>query len=169
MLSIFKTFFERTVPLFAFIFPILEINSCFASKIFQNIDNITVKVFYYRQLMPLIQLYQSNIYIFFILMVGIFIACSRGSIKLTKYVRFNIIQAILLAIVAQAITQVYYLLPVIIRETIVGSFITNIAYTGIILSVLYCAAIILFFGRYPRLPIVTDAAKLQVQRGQLDD
>ena len=102
-------------------------------------------------------------------MVGIFIGCSRGSVKLTKYVRFNIIQAILLAIVAQTITQIYYLLPVFIRETILGYFISNICYSGIILAVLYCLSIIFFLGRYPRLPIVTDAAKLQVQRGQLDD
>jgi hypothetical protein len=169
MFKILKVVFERTLPLFAFIFPILEINSCFASKIFLEVDSIPVKLFYYRHLSPLITLYQSNIYIFFILMVGIFIGCSRGSVKLTKYVRFNIIQAILLAIVAQTITQIYYLLPVFIRETILGYFISNICYSGIILAVLYCLSIIFFLGRYPRLPIVTDAAKLQVQRGQLDD
>jgi hypothetical protein len=169
MLSIFKTFIERTLPLCAFIFPFLEINSSFASKVFQNIDNVSVKVFYFRQLAPLIGLYQTNIYAFFILMVAIFIICSKGSFKLTKFVRFNIIQAILLAIVAQAINQLYYLAPLFVRETILGTFISNGCYGGISLAILYCSAIILFFGRYPRLPIVTEAAKLQVQRGNNDD
>lgn len=87
MFSILKKIFERTLPLFAFIFPLLEINSSFASKVFQNIDNISLKVFYYRQLLPLIGLYQSYIYVSFILMVAIFIVCSKGSIRLTKFVR----------------------------------------------------------------------------------
>jgi len=165
MLTIFKTLIERTLPLFAFIFPLLEINSSFAPKVFQNIDSVTLKVFYYRQLAPVIGIYQSNIYVFFILMVAIFIACSKGSFNLTKYIRFNIIQAILLAIVCQAINQIYYLSPVFVRETIIGSFISNACYGGISLSVMYCGLIILLFGGYPRLPIVTEAAKLHVQRG----
>ena len=169
MFSILKKIFERTLPLFSFIFPLLEINSSFASKVFQNIDNISLKVFYYRQLLPLIGLYQSYIYVSFILMVAIFIVCSKGSIRLTKFVRFNIIQAILLAIVSQAINQVYYLAPLFVRETILGTFISNACYSGITLAVLYCVFIIFVFGKYPRLPIVTEAAKLQVQRVYLDD
>jgi len=165
MFSILKTAVERLLTLFAFIFPFLEINSSFASKVFQNIDSVTIKVFYYRQLAPLITLYQSNIYLFFIIMVGIFIVCSKGSFRLTKFVRFNIIQAILLAIVSQAINQLYYLAPLFVRETILGTFISNACYGGITLAILYCMFIIFLFGDYPRLPIVTDAAKIQVQRG----
>ena len=98
-------------------------------------------------------------------MVGIFIVCSKGSFRLTKFVRFNIIQAILLAIVSQAINQLYYLAPLFVRETILGTFISNACYGGITLAILYCMFIIFLFGDYPRLPIVTDAAKIQVQRG----
>jgi uncharacterized membrane protein len=100
-------------------------------------------------------------------MLGIFIVCSRGTIRLTKFVRFNVIQAILLNIVCQCIGSIYGFLPIILRESTLGVLLANFFYFGTIIIMAY-SSFLIFCGRYPKIPILTEAAKLQVQRGYLD-
>ena len=100
-------------------------------------------------------------------MIWIFLICSRGSIRLTKFVRFNIIQAILLNIVCSCIGSIYAFLPIILRESTIGILLANFLYLGTVIIIVYSSFLILC-GRYPKIPILTEAAKLQVQRGYLD-
>ena len=86
---------------------------------------------------------------------------------MTKFVRFNVIQAILLNIIVTCLGIVFGYLPVIIRESVLGVMISNAIYLGIVLTMLY-SALLIFYGRYPRIPVLSEAAKLQVQRGYLD-
>ena len=167
----FKTsliqFCEKALAISSFIFPFIEISYYFGAKVFLSTDNISLKYFYVNKIAKLSSFYEANIYLIFILMVGIFIICSRGSIPLTKFVRFNIIQAILLNIICSCIGSVFSFLPIIIRESKLGILIANSLYLGIILMIIYCALLIIY-GRYPKIPVISEAAKLQVQRGYSD-
>jgi len=100
-------------------------------------------------------------------MVGIFIICSRGTLPLTRFVRYNVIQAILLNIICSCIGSIFGYFPLGIRETIIGNLIANSVYLGTIILILYASTLILF-GRYPTIPVLSEAAKLQLQRGYLD-
>ena len=86
---------------------------------------------------------------------------------MSKFVRFNIIQAILLNIVCSCIGSIYSFLPIILRESTVGILLANFLYLGTVMIMAY-SAFLIFCGRYPKIPILTEAAKLQVQRGYLD-
>ena len=96
-------------------------------------------------------------------MIGIFIGCSRGSLPLTKYARFNVIQAILLNIICSCIGSIYTFLPVVLRESVIGAIIANFLYLGLVLLILY-SSVLIFYGRYPKIPVISEAAKIQVQR-----
>ena len=54
-----------------------------------------------------------------------------------------------------------------IRESILGTFIANFVFLGTTAIILY-ASILISFGRYPSIPVLSEGARLQVQRGYLD-
>jgi len=158
---------EKFIAIFAFIFPFTEISYYFGAKVFLSTESLVLKLFYLNYVAKLASFYEANIYLVFALMVGIFITCSRGTIRLTKFVRFNIIQAILLNIVCSCIGSIYAFLPIVLRESTLGVLLANFLYLGTVLVMVYASFLILC-GRYPRIPILSEAAKLQVQRGYLD-
>ena len=100
-------------------------------------------------------------------MVAVFITCSRGTLPLNKYVRFNIIQAILLNIICSCVGACFAYMPIVIRESTIGFLLTNSIFLGMLTLIVY-SIILILYGRYPKIPVVSEAAKLQVQRGYSD-
>lgn len=161
------TILERTLAISSYSFAFVEISSCFAIKVFLNSDTKFLKYFYINYIAKITNFYIENVYFIFALMLGIFIVCSRGTIPATKYVRFNIIQAILLNIICSCISAIFPLIPVEIRESSIGLLLANFLYLGVITLILY-SSILISCGRYPKIPVLSEAARLQVQRGYLD-
>ena len=156
--------FERFISVVAFIFPFIELSYYFGAKVVLSTENFLLKVFYVNNIQKLTNFYAENVYVIFILMIGIFIGCSRGSLPLSKYARFNIIQAILVNIICSCIGSIYTFLPIVLRESIIGVTIANFLYLGLIILILY-SSVLIFYGRYPKIPVISEAAKLQVQQG----
>ena len=156
--------FERGISIVAFIFPFVEISSYFGPKVFLSTESAILRAFYVNYILKLSSFYTENTYIIFIFMVWVFITCSRGSIPLKDFVRFNIIQAILLNIICSCLGVVFTFLPVILRESIIGSIVAKFLYLGIILLIAY-SSLLIAYGKYPKIPIISEAAKIQVQRG----
>jgi len=158
---------ERFVSVLAFIFPFIELSYYFGAKVFLSTESLLLKIFYINNIQKLTAFYQDNVYVIFILMIAIFIGCSRGSLPLSKYARFNIIQAILLNIICSCLGSIYTFLPIVLRESFIGAVLANFFYLGLILLIVY-SSILIFYGRYPKIPVISEAAKLQVQRGYSD-
>ena len=97
-------------------------------------------------------------------MVWVFLVCGRGSVPLTKFLRFNVIQAILLSIICSCSGVIFTFLPIVLRESMLGVIFANFLFLGIVLLIGY-SSLLIVYGRYPRIPILSDAAKLQVQQG----
>jgi hypothetical protein len=81
-------------------------------------------------------------------------------LRLTKFLRINVVQGVLVEVFITAIGQVFVMCPPFIRNSLIGTFISNGCFFGIVLLVLYSTFLILI-GRYPRIPIVTESARLQ--------
>jgi len=156
--------FERFISVLAFIFPFIELSFYFGAKVFLSTESLLLKVFYLNNIQKLTLFYQNNVYLIFIVMIAIFMGCARGSLPLTKFARFNIIQAILLNIICSCIGSIYTFLPIVLRESVIGLVLANFLYLGLFLLIVY-SSILIFFGRYPKIPVISEAAKLQVQRG----
>lgn len=168
MKEILKTIYQRSLPILSYVFPFIEVSYYFGAKVFLNTDNIALKYFYVRNIEGLAQFYGENVYFIFAVMVAIFLICSRGTLPLTKFVRFNIIQAILLNIICSCIGAIYNLCPLVVKEGLIGILLANFCYLGVIALMIY-SCVLIIFGRYPRIPILSEAARLQVQRGYLDE
>ena len=157
-------FAERAISICAFIFPFVEVASYFGPKVFLSTESITLRSFYLNHLVKVSTFYTDNNLLIFIFMVWVFIVCSRGSVPLTKFVRFNVIQAILLNIVCSCSGVIFTFLPIVLRESMLGVIFANFLFLGIVLLIAY-SALLIAYGRFPRIPILSEAAKLQVQQG----
>ena len=155
---------ERALSISAFIFPFIEVASYFGPKVFLSTESATLRIFYLNHLVKLSSFYTDNNLLIFIFMVWVFIVCSRGSVPLTKFVRFNVIQAILLNIICSCSGVIFTFLPIVLRESMLGIIFANFLFLGIVLLIAY-SSLLIAYGRFPRIPILSEAAKLQVQQG----
>ena len=155
---------ERSIGILSYLFPFVEISSYFATKVFLNAESLQLQYLYRNYISKLVNVYQDNAYFAFALIIGIFFICSKGSLPLTKFVRFNVIQAVLLYIICSCIGQILGIYcPAFIRESTIGIVLANFVYLGVIVLILY-SSILISFGRYPRIPVISEAARIQVQR-----
>ena len=156
-------FLERSLSIAAFIFPFVEIVSYFGPKVFLSTESFALKSFYVNYIEKIARFYTGNNLLIFFFMVWVFIICSRRSSRLTKFVRFNVIQAILLNIVYACAGVVFTFLPILLRESMLGLIIANLLFFSMVLLSAYCTLVI-SSGRMPVIPVVSEAAKAQVQR-----
>jgi len=155
---------ERCLAIMAFYFPFIEVSAYFGPKVFLSTDSIALRTFYAQNLLKLSDFYANNNLLIFIFMIWVFISCSRGTFPLTKWARFNVIQAILLNIICSCLGVTFAFLPTVIRESIFGVLFANFIYIGIVLLMAY-SWLLIIYGKYPKIPIISEAAKLQVQQG----
>ena len=155
---------ERAISISAFIFPFVEVTSYFGPKVFLSTESINLRSLYLNHLAKLTSFYTANNLLIFIFMVWVFIVCSRGSLPLTKFVRFNIIQAVLLSIICSCCGVIFTFLPIILRESMFGVICANFLFLGIVLIIAY-SSLLIAYGRFPKIPVISEAAKLQVQQG----
>lgn len=162
--SLLPQIFERCLAIMAFYFPFIEVSAYFGPKVFLSTDSVPLRTFYAQHLLKLSNFYAENNLLIFIFMIWVFISCSRGTFPLSKFARFNIIQAILLNIICSCLGVTFAFLPVTLRESFLGVLFANFLYLGIILLMAY-SSLLIIYGRYPSIPVISEAAKLQVQRG----
>jgi hypothetical protein len=158
-----KKLVERGLSIAAFIFPLVEITSYFGPKVFLSSGSVSLRGFYLSHLMKVANFYANNNILFFVFMVWIFIVCSRGSLPLTRFLRFNVVQAILLSVICSCFGIIFTFFPIVLRESMIGLIIANFLFLGIMLLVTY-SSLLITYGRYPTIPILSDAAKMQVQQ-----
>jgi len=154
---------DKCLSILGFFFPFLEVTTYFGQKVFLSTDNLFLRNLYISNLSKFTAFYTQNVYVIFIFMVGVFLVCSRGTLPLSKYVRFNIIQSILINIIYSCIGSIYTYLPIVLRESYIGVVLANFLYLGFILIVAY-SMILIFYYRYPTIPVISEAAKLQIQQ-----
>lgn len=160
-----NTICQRVISLIGLVFPFLELHVVLGPKVLCGTENAAYNTFFRNHLIgPIAQLYSSqlNHMISFIIMIIIFDVCVRKTLPLTLFSRFNIIQGILLDIICSFLGLTYSQLTFLARESTFGDLISSSAYFTILGFILYSALMILF-ERYPRIPIISEGARLNVQ------
>ena len=163
MRKLITTVCERTVAIIAFYFPFIEVICYFGPKVFLSTDSLMLRTFYSNNIIKLANFYTENNLLIFIVMIWLFIGCSRGTFPVTKFLRFNIIQAILLNIICTCLGVVFNFLPIFLKESVIGVVFSNFLFLGMVMLVGY-STLLIAYGRYPVIPVVSEAAKMQVQR-----
>ena len=159
-------FGERITSLVGFIFPFCQANAYFGQQVLCTTENARFNIFFKTHLItPLTVFYSSqwNYLIIFAFMVALFDICVRKRLPLTLFTRFNIIQSILLEIISTLLAQAYGQTSYLFRVSTFGEMYCNGAYFGTMVAILYCVLMILN-GRYARIPVISEGARLNIQR-----
>lgn len=158
-----KVLFERGLSIATYIFPFSEVTVYFSSRVCYDSNDLGLKIIYAYYLDPLILFYVKYVYLIFIAMVGLFFICSRDIVPLPKFLRFNILQAILLDIVCACIGQIYMVLPTSFRLSVFGLIFSKFIFLGTIYWIGY-SIFLISLGRFPILPIISRAANIHLRR-----
>ena len=153
---------ERGVSMLSLLYPFLEVNMYFGAKVFMATENMDLKTFWVYNLLPLVKFYESNIYLFFAIMIIAFLGSVRNTWNTSRYVRFNIIQGILLEVLITCFSQIFLVTPVFLRESLAGICIAQAIYIATHVAILYCIVHIIY-GKYPIMPVLTEGARLNIQ------
>jgi hypothetical protein len=159
---------DKILSMLAYVLPMIETLYFFGDRVFLYSGDLTLKLFYFKYLSGAILFYQSHIYIGFGVTLAVFQLCARNSIPmakgrlgLSKFLRLNVLQAVLTQVLVTCSGQVFILSPGWVRFTILGTFISNAIMIGVSGLVLY-AIFLISIGRYPLIPIITASARLQI-------
>tara|TARA_B100000683_G_scaffold241560_1_gene249649 strand:+ start:14690 stop:15202 length:513 start_codon:yes stop_codon:yes gene_type:complete len=157
---------ERITSLIGFVFPFCQANAFFGQQVLCTTENATFNTFFKTHLVnPLMVFYSSpwNYLIIFVFMIALFDICVRKRLPLNLFTRFNIIQAILLEVLCTFLAQAYGQTSFVFKTSAIGELFCNAAYFGIMAAILYCVLMILN-GRYARIPVISEGARLNIQR-----
>ena len=162
-----KSASERCFAITIYLFPVLEMLSYVGRRIFTSSQSLKIRILYHSHILQLTNVYSKYLYVIFAFIVILFFLTSRGRLPFDKYLRFNIVQAILLSIVCSCFGTVYTLLPIWLRNTHLIGAVATTSFAFIVGAAFY-SIILVIFGRYPRIPVISRAARMQVQRSYLD-
>jgi hypothetical protein len=170
--SLVRKVLERSVSILAYIFPFVEISSTLALKVFLSADSQFLRYVYFTFVTPVTDFYRGNAYLCFAGMLAMFTVCATGKvpftnrkrkIPFTNYVRFNVVQAVLIQVVASCFSVLYADIPMAVQESTIGLVLATGSYFYI-LSLISSSIIVIMFGRWPTIPVISEAAKMQIQR-----
>merc|ERR1719316_753996 len=168
------TLLEKVLCICGFLFPLMELCQYLSGRVLLSTGSPLMRRLQQRYLSKLGLILQRAPYPYFGVMVVLFITLSKGWEKkmtffgktyttgLSKSLRFNMCQAVLMSIVIQCFTSVWMQMPFVIREAAVGQALCNAFFWGWAFTMGYCVFFILL-GRYPFIPVLSEAARLHVQ------
>ena len=142
-------------------FPLLNVSCYFGPHFYMKQGNPGAIVFYRKYIFPIAEIYHGNIYLIFAITMVAFIVCARGTVRLTKFARQCIIQAILLEIMCTCLGQIYAYFPPILKNSYLGTLYVNLGYLGTILLILY-SCFFIAFGRLPFVPFFFFFSRLNI-------
>jgi hypothetical protein len=160
-------YMDRIISVMAYLLPLVEALYFFSARIFLYPGDENMRVFFLKYFQPVILFYTDNMYLCFILTIVAFMICVNNALpitgtklRLTKFLRINVVQGILVEVFITAIGQVFVMCPSFIKNSVIGTFISSGCFFAIVGLVLY-SAFLITIGRYTRIPIITESARLQ--------
>ena len=141
-----------------YLLPFLEISK-------QNVSLVRefepLNYFYRSFITEYFTFYFNNPLFEFALFFFLFIFCVRKVLPINNFVRFNIMQSILIFLLASLLNVFFISLPVSLRNSFLGEIVGNVFFILIFCSILYPIFQVLR-GRYASIPFVSEAVRLHL-------
>jgi hypothetical protein len=159
---------QRVLSNMVAIFPFLELCMTFSTQLVKE-DYGTFHIFYITYIYPLVMSYHNYNFIWFGIMLGIFQVAIESRIDVPHFVRYNFIQYATLSVAFTLSSLIYnYTWLSSIENTILGIFIVRTWFLFGAGVILYCF-IMVIFGKYPTIPIISEATVFNIQRSKPRD
>ena len=142
--------------------PLLEGSMNFGMRVISEYPQ-HIFFFYNKYILPLLEVYIAYpilAFVVFFLLYYLFIKLDRP-IQISNFVRFHILQAILLFLINSVLGASYKSLPIEFRNSLVGLAVTNVLFLFTVSTIFY-SVIKSIEGKYPKIPIISEAVKMHI-------
>nr|YP_009395722.1 hypothetical protein [Herposiphonia versicolor]ARW64702.1 hypothetical protein [Herposiphonia versicolor] len=156
------TFLDRLVSILPYGLPLLEGLQNFGQQILPDYP-FSLMTIYKKTLMPLVVFYVTHPALAFILFFVLyyFFVRSKSPIPNRPFVRFNVLQAILLFLINSLLGSAFRALPIEFRVSLYGLILCNTLFWFVLSTIAY-SIIKSVEGRYAKIPVISQAVRIQI-------
>ena len=156
------TVVDRLGSIFPYCLPLLEGLQNFGHQILPDYP-FSIMSIYKRTLMPFVLFYVTNPAIGFIafFVFYYFFVRAKGPISNRPFIRFNVLQSILLFLMNSLLGAIFRALPIEFRMSLYGLMLCNTLFWFVLATIFYSIFKALK-GKYARIPVISQAVRVQI-------
>nr|QVQ56681.1 hypothetical protein [Erythrocystis saccata] len=156
------TFIDRFASIFPYGLPLMEGLQNFGQQVLPDYPFSLMSI-YKKTFMPLVVFYVTHpalAFITFFVLYYLFVR-SKSPIPNRPFIRFNVLQAILLFLINSLLGSAFRALPIEFRVSLYGLILCNTLFWFVLSTISYS-----FFksleGKYANIPVISQAVKIQI-------
>lgn len=156
------TFLDRFASIFPYGLPLMEGLQNFGQQVLPDYP-FSVMTLYKKTLMPLVIFYVTNPALAFITFFALYylFVRSKSPIPNRPFIRFNVLQAILLFLINSLLGSAFRALPIEFRVSLYGLILCNTLFWFVLSTISY-ASFKALEGKYANIPVISQAVKIQI-------
>nr|QUE28939.1 Ycf60 [Madagascaria erythrocladioides] len=152
----------RFISILPYFLPLLEGCEHFAQRVTPDYPFKIVRL--YRQILkPMVVFYTENRFVNFISFLTLYflLVSSKSPLPVSKFLRFNTLQALLIFLITTILGVTFKALPVEFRMSLYGGIICNTFFLFILYTIGY-SLLKIGEGEYADIPVVSEAVNIQI-------
>nr|WCH56228.1 hypothetical protein [Hypnea sp.] len=156
------TFIDRIGSIFPYWLPLLEGLQNFGQQILPDYPFSLMSI-YKKTLMPIVIFYVTHpalAFIVFFILYYLFVR-AKSPIPDRPFIRFNVLQSILLFLINSLLGATFRALPIEFRMSLYGFMLCNTLFWFVLSTIIY-AVIKSIEGKYAKIPVISQAVKIQI-------
>ena len=153
---------DRLGSILPYWLPLLEGLQNFGQQILPDYP-FSLMSLYKKTLMPLVIFYVTHpalAFIIFFILYYLFVR-AKSPIPDRPFIRFNVLQAILLFLINSLLGATFRALPIEFRMSLYGLMLCNTLFWFVLSTIIY-SVIKSIEGRYARIPVISQAVRIQI-------
>nr|YP_009312993.1 Hypothetical protein ycf60 [Dermonema virens]SCW21247.1 Hypothetical protein ycf60 [Dermonema virens] len=156
------TVIDRCGSILPYWLPLLEGLQNFGQQILPDYP-FSLMTIYKKTLMPFVIVYVTNptwAFLTFFILYYLFVR-PKSPIPNRPFIRFNVIQSILLFLINSLLGATFRALPIEFRMSLYGLMVCNTLFWFVLLTITY-SIIKSIEGKYAKIPVISQAVKIQI-------
>lgn len=155
-------FIDRLGSILPYWLPLLEGLQNFGQQILPDYP-FSVMSIYKKTLMPFVLFYVTHpalAFIVFFILYYLFVR-AKSPIPDRPFIRFNVLQAILLFLINSLLGATYRALPIEFRVSLYGLMLCNTLFWFVLSTIIY-SIVKAVEGKYAKIPVISQAVRIQI-------
>ncbi len=160
------TIFDRISSVIPYGLPLLEGLQNFGQQILPDYP-FSIMYIYKKTLMPFVLFYVTHpalAFIVFFVLYYLFVR-AKSPIPDRPFIRFNVLQSILLFLINSLLGATFRALPIEFRMSLYGLMLCN-TFFWFVLSTIFYSIFKALEGKYARIPVISQAVRIQIDNQQ---
>ena len=160
------TIFDRIGSIIPYGLPLLEGLQNFGQQILPDYP-FSIMYIYKKTLMPFVLFYVTHpalAFIVFFVLYYLFVR-AKSPIPDRPFIRFNVLQSILLFLINSLLGATFRALPIEFRMSLYGLMLCNTLF-WFVLSTIFYSIFKAIEGKYARIPVISQAVRIQIDNQQ---